>query len=169
MIFHLKHIDNLRKLYVDQIEHLHSAETQITEALPGMIEKADDPELKHALQTHLQETREQVSRIEQILREVTEKIEPKKNKPVAALLAEADDMLSDASNSAVIDAVIIAAGQRLEHYEIAAYGTVRDFAEIIGEHDQAALLEKTLEEEKNADRMLSSISGSANTRADRAA
>ena len=169
MIFHLKHIDNLRKLYVDQIEHLHSAETQIAETLPAMIEKADDPELKRALQTHLQETREQVSRIEQILREVTDKIEPKKNKPIAALLSEADDMLADASNPPVTDAVIIAAGQRLEHYEIAAYGTVRDFAEIIGEQKQAALLATTLEEEKNADSMLSSISNSANTRADRAA
>jgi ferritin-like metal-binding protein YciE len=169
MIFHLKHIDNLRKLYVDQVEHLHSAETQITEALPNMIEKADDPELKRALQSHLQETREQVSRLEQILREATGKIEPKKNKPIAAMVSEAEDMLGDASNTAVTDAAIIAAGQRIEHYEIAAYGTVRDFAEIIGEQEHAALLAKTLEEEKNADATLSSISSSANTKADRAA
>jgi len=169
MIFHLKHIDNLRKLYVDQIEHLHSAETQITAALPAMIEKADNPDLKRALQTHLQETREQVSRLEQILREATGKIEPKKNKPIAALVSEAEDMLADSSNEAVRDAAIIAAGQRIEHYEIAAYGTVRDFAEIIGEHTQAALLEKTLEEEKNTDATLNSFSNSANTKADRAA
>lgn len=164
-----KHIDNLRKLYVDQIEHLHSAETQIAEALPSLIEKADNPELKHALQTHLQETREQVSRLEQILREATGKVDPKKNKPIAALVSEGEDMLSHASNEAVRDAAIIAAAQRIEHYEIAAYGAVRDFAEIIGESNQAELLAKTLEEEKNADATLSGISKSANTRADRAA
>ena len=164
-----KHIDNLRKLYVDQLEHLHSAETQIAEALPGMIEKAASPELKHALQTHLEETRELVSRLEQILRESTGKVEPRKNKPIDAILSEGDDMLGAASNEAVRDAAIIAAGQRIEHYEIAAYGAVRDFAGIIGEHNQAELLAKTLEEEKNADATLTSISNAANTKADRAA
>jgi ferritin-like metal-binding protein YciE len=169
MRFHSAHIDNLRKLYVDQIGHLLSAENQIVEALPKMIAAATDPELKRVLQTHLQETREQVSRLEQISHQLLGKLEPKKSKPVAALIEEGNDVIGDAKNDPVRDVAIITACQRIEHYEIAVYSGVCNFAEIIGETEQASLLERTLQEEKKADEALAGIAEAANTRADRAA
>ncbi|HEX6820853.1 MAG TPA: DUF892 family protein [Candidatus Sulfotelmatobacter sp.] len=169
MRFHSAHIDNLRKLYVDQIEHLLSAENQIMETLPKMMEAATDADLKRALQTHLQETREQVSRLEQIVQQSVGKLEPKRSKPVAALIDEANELVGNAKNDPVRDVAIITGCQRIEHYEMAAYSAVCNFAEIIGEANSSSLLEKTLEEEKKANDALSGIAESANTRADRAA
>ena len=169
MKFISANLDSLRKLYIDQLEHLHSAETQITKALPKMIDKSFDPQLKQALETHLQETRTHVTRIEQILRQCAGSVDSKKNKGIAALITEGEDIVTDAGGEAVRDAGIIAAAQKVEHYEMAAYGTVRTFAEILGETQQADLLQKTLREEKHADSVLTQISDSANTRADRAA
>lgn len=162
-------LNNLRKLYVDQLEHLHAAEHQITKALPKMVEKSSDSQLKQALETHLEETRNHVTRLEQILRQCTGQVDSKKNKGIAALITEGEDVITDATDENVRDAGIIAAAQKVEHYEIAAYGTVRTFAEILGELQQAELLERTLDEEKHADSVLTQISDSANTRADKAA
>jgi ferritin-like metal-binding protein YciE len=161
-------IDNLRKLYVDQIQHLHSAETQITEALAAVIETASNPELKRVLQTHLQESREHVSGLQNIL-DTAGKPESKRSKAMAALIAEANDLIADTKNERVRDAGIITAYRRIEHYEIAAYEAVRDFAKIIDESDQAALHQRTLEEERKADEALMGLADSANTMADRAA
>jgi len=169
MKLHLARIDNLRKLYIDQIQHLHFAESQIMEALPKMIEVADDTELKAALQTHLQETREHASRLEQILQEAIHKLESKKDKAISAIISEGEDTIKDASNAAVRDAAIITAAQRVEHYEIAAYRSVRNFAQIIGEAQQGGLLQQTLDEENHADEVLTGISASADTRAAKAA
>lgn len=169
MKFISANLDNLRKLYVDQLQHLHSAETQITKALPKMIEKSSDPQLKHALETHLQETRGHVTRLEQVLKECAGQVDSKKNKGIAALITEGEDIITDATDESVRDAGIIAAAQKVEHYEMAAYGTVRTFAEILGESQQADLLESTLNEEKHADAVLTQISDAANTRADKAA
>jgi ferritin-like metal-binding protein YciE len=169
MKFFSANLDNLHKLYVDQLQQLHSAETQITEALPKMIMKSTEPELKQALEIHLQETRIHVARLEQILQEATEQVNPKKNKGIAALITEGEDVITDTTDESVRDAGIIAAAQKVEHYEIAAYGTVRTFAEILGEDDQADLLEQTLQEEKHADAVLTNISDLANTKADKAA
>lgn len=169
MKFLSANLKNLRELYIDQIKHLHSAETQITDALPKMIEKSTDPELKVALDTHLQETRSHVARLEQILSQTNTDMDTPKNKGIAALITEGEDVISDADDDAVRDAGIIAAAQKVEHYEMAAYGTVRSFAEILGETAHADLLEQTLDEEKHADEVLTEISDSANTRADRAA
>ena len=169
MKFMSENLDNLRKLYVNQLQHLHSAENQITEALPKMIEKSREPQLKQALQAHLQETRGHLARLEKILHSATGKVDSKKNKGIAALITEGEDILSDASDDSVRDAGIIAAAQKVEHYEMAAYGTVRKFAEILGHTDQANLLQKTLEEEKHADALLTQIAENANKRADRAA
>ncbi len=169
MKFISANLDNLRKLYVNQLEHLHSAETQITDALPKMIEKSTDAQLKRALETHLQETRGHVVRLEQILQNSAGKVDSKKNKGIAALIIEGEDIITDASDEAVRDAGIIAAAQKVEHYEIAAYGTVRTFAEILGLVDEADILETTLDEEKHADVLLTQIADTANTRADRAA
>ncbi len=169
MKFFSANLDNLRKLYIDQLQQLYSAETQITEALPKMIEASTEPELKQALDTHLQETRQHVNRLDQILREAAGKVTSKRNKGIAALITEGEDVVTDAVDNAVRDAGIIAAAQKIEHYEMATYGTMRSFAEILGLTTQADLLDKTLEEEKHADAVLTAISDSANTQADRAA
>jgi ferritin-like metal-binding protein YciE len=169
MKFISANLDSLRKLYVDQLQHLHSAETQITKALPKMIEKSSDSQLKQALETHLQETRGHVTRLEQILNQIAGEVDSKKNKGIAALITEGEDIIKDSTDESVRDAGIIAAAQKVEHYEMAAYGTARTFAEILGEIDQADLLDKTLDEEKHADSVLTQIADSANTRADRAA
>jgi ferritin-like metal-binding protein YciE len=167
MKFFSANLDSLRKLYIDQLQQLHSAETQITDALPTMIEKSTSPDLKRALETHLQETKGQVGRLEQILQESTGKVESKKNKGIAALITEGEDIIKDAVDTSVRDAGIIAAAQKVEHYEIAAYGTVRSWAEILGETQQSELLDQTLDEEKQADQILTSISDGANTQAER--
>jgi ferritin-like metal-binding protein YciE len=167
--FFSANLDNLRKLYVDQIQQLHSAETQITEALPKMIDAATEPDLKKALQTHLRETESHVTRVEQILRDATGSVDTKRCKGMAALITEGEDVIKDATDDSVRDAGIIAAAQKVEHYEIAAYGTVRTFAEILGEENHADLLEQTLDEEKHADEVLTGISDTANTKADKAA
>jgi ferritin-like metal-binding protein YciE len=169
MKFFSANLDSLRKLYIDQLQQLHSAETQITEALPKMIQSATEPQLKNALQTHLQETKGHVARLEQILNQATGSVESKKSKGMAALITEGEDVIKDAADNSVRDAGIIAAAQKVEHYEIAAYGTVRTFAEILGNDAQAGLLDQTLEEEKHADSVLTQISDTANTKADKAA
>jgi ferritin-like metal-binding protein YciE len=169
MKFISANLENLKALYMSELEHLHSAETQITDALPKMIENSTDPQLKQALQTHLQETRGHVARLEQILQRTAGKVSTKKCKGIAALITEGEDVITDDEADPVRDAGIIAAAQKVEHYEMAAYGTVRTWAEILGLTDQADLLERTLEEEKHADAILTQISDSANTRAERAA
>lgn len=169
MKFFSANLESLRELYIDQLQQLHSAETQIIEALPRMIDEAMEPELKQALETHLQETRGHVTRLDQILQEASGNVDSKKNKGIAALISEGEDIIDDASDDSVRDAGIIAAAQKVEHYEMAAYGTVRSFAEILGLTNQADLLEQTLEEEKHADAVLTSISDTANTQADKAA
>ena len=169
MKFMSANLENLRELYVNQLQYLHSAETQITDALPKMIEKATDPQLKQALDQHLQETRGHVTRLEQILQTAAGDVDSKKNKGMAALITEGEDLVKDASDDSVRDAGIIAAAQKVEHYEMAAYGTVRTFAEILGHTDQADLLDTTLDEEKHADVLLTQIADTANTQADKAA
>jgi len=169
MKFFSANLDSLKKLYVDQLQQLHSAEMQITEALPKMIDAATEPALKQALQTHLRETQGHISRLNQILDLAEGAVDSKKCKGVAALITEGEDIIKDAVDESVRDAGIIAAAQRVEHYEIAAYGTVRTFAEILGEDGQADILEQTLEEEKNADAILTRVSDMANTRANKAA
>ena len=169
MKFFSANLDNLRKLYINELQHLHSAETQITEALPKMIDAATDPRLKQALQTHLGETENHVTRLNEILNASEGNVDSKKSRSMAALISEGEDVIKDATDDSVRDAGIIAAAQKVEHYEMAAYGTVRTFAEILGEQNHADLLEQTLEEEKNADATLTEISDTANTRADKAA
>jgi|SRR5579864_1320397 len=169
MKFISANLQSLKELYIDQLRDIHSAETQIVDALPKMIEKSTDPQLKQALQTHLQETRGHVARVEQILQNTVGKVDSKKCKGIAALITEGEDIITDAKDNSVRDVGIIAAAQKVEHYEMAAYGTVRTFAEILGLTDQADLLEQTLEEEKHADAVLTQVADTANTRADKAA
>jgi ferritin-like metal-binding protein YciE len=163
--FFSANLDSLRKLYVNQLEQLFDAETQITQALSKMIEAATEPELKQALQTHLQETRGHLARVDEILIQANGLVEPKRCKGIAALIAEGQDIIKDATDESVRDAGIIAAAQKVEHYEIAAYGTLRTFAEILGNEGHVVLLNQTLDEEKNADSILTSIADTANNKA----
>ncbi len=169
MKFLSEHLASLRELYINQLRQMHSAEAQITDALPKMIEAAAAPELKSALETHLQETRGQSARLEQILSRTDGGVKSKKNKGIDTLITEGNDVITDADNASVRDAAIIAAAQKVEHYEIAAYGTLRTYSEILNETQDASLLQQTLQEEKHADEVLTNIAGSANRAADRAA
>src|SRR5258708_6774142 len=162
-------LDSLRDLYRNQLRMLLSTEQQIGDALPTMIEKATDVQLKQAFQSHLQETRVHVTRMQQILREELHEAEPIKCKVLSALVSEAEDMIKDASDVTVRDVALIAAAQRVEHYEIASYGAVRRWAQILGEAEQAALLDQTIKEEGHADQLLTSISDRVNVEADKAA
>ena len=161
MKFFSENLDNLRKLYINQLQMLLSTEEQITEALPKMIEKATDPDLKNAFQTHLQETRGHVSRLKQILNEVTGEAKSIKCKALAALVTEAEDMIKDATDESVRDAALITAAQRVEHYEMAVYGSLAAFAQQLGYSEAANLIRQTLEEEKAADAKLTRIAESA--------
>jgi ferritin-like metal-binding protein YciE len=169
MKFFSANLDSLRKLYVNQLQVLLSAEEQITKALPTMVEKATDPQLKEPFQAHLEETEVQVNRLEEILQEATGDASAIKCKVLAALVEEAEDMIKDASDESVRDAALIAAAQRVEHYEIAAYGAVRHFAQILGETEQAQLLDETIKEEGHADHLLTEIANRVNPYAEKAA
>lgn len=169
MKFFSANIDSLRKLYINQLQMLLSAEKQITEALPTMIEKATDSQLKQAFQSHLQETENQVARLEQILQHTTGEAKAVKCKVLPSLVEEAEDMVKDAADESVRDAALIAAAQRVEHYEIAAYGAVRHFARILGNPSQAQLLDQTIKEEGHADRLLTEIADRVNPYAEKAA
>jgi len=168
MKFFSANIDSLRELYINQLRSLLSTEQQITEALPKMIEKATDVELKQAFQTHLRETQTHVSRLEQILSE-RGKVDAIKCKSTAALISGAEDLIKDAKDDSVRDAVLIASAQRIEHFEIASYGTVRNWARILGENRHAQLLDQTVKEEGNADHILTSIADRVNPYAEKAA
>jgi ferritin-like metal-binding protein YciE len=151
-------IDNLRNLYINQLQTLLSTEQQITEALPKMIDKSTDAQLKQAFQSHLQETEVHVTRLEQILNQAVGEAKSVKCKVTAALISAAEDMVKDAADDAVRDAALISAGQRVEHYEIASYGAVRRWAQLLGETAHAELLDKTIKEEGHADHLLTEIS-----------
>src|SRR3977135_1769296 len=169
MKFFSANLETLRELYHSQLRMLLSAEQQITEALPTMIEKATDTQLKQAVQSHLQETHVHVTRLQQILKAETHDAESLKCKVLAALGSEAEGMIKDAADDSVRDAALIAAAQRVEHYEIAAYGAVRQWAHILGHPEQMTVLDQTIKEEGHADQLLTSIAEHVNIEADKAA
>jgi ferritin-like metal-binding protein YciE len=154
---------NLRALYVHQLRVLLSAEEQIVRALPTMELRATDEQLRQAFQSHLQETEVHIQRLERILGEqksvdpAVTSTGPERCKAIAALVGEAEDLIVDARDAWVRDAGLIAAAQRVEHYEMASYGTVRQWARVLGEVAAAELLDQTLQEEGHADQVLSSI------------
>ena len=164
-----ENLENLRALYVDQLQHLLSVETQLTEALPKMADAATDTQLKQAFTNHLQETRQHVTRLKQILGNTQQNVDSKKCKPMAALISDGEEMIKNAKDNAVRDAGLILAGQRVEHFEMASYGAVRQYAQLLGDQQAVQLLEQTLKEEGNADHLLTEISKTANQRANKAA
>jgi ferritin-like metal-binding protein YciE len=169
MKFLVEHLKNLRELYLNQLQMLLSAEEQIAFASLDMVQWASDDELKGLLQGQKNETEKQIVRLEQMLNAATGTAKPVKCKAVHALITETDDMVLDARNEAVRDVALIAAVQRIKHFEIAAYGAVRRFAEILGDSASAALLTQTIDEEGNADHLLSAIAERLNLDANVAA
>ena len=150
-------ITNLRDAFLDEIRDIYHAEKQLLKALPKLAKAASDGELREALENHLAETENQVSRLEQVFELVGEKPETKTCAGMAGIIEEGADALKEDAEPAVLDAMIIAAAQRAEHYEMAAYGTAAAWAEGLGLSEVAELLRDTLDEEKAADEKLSAI------------
>ena len=151
----------LEKFFIDQLKDIYWAEKALTKALPKMMENATSPELIEAIETHLAETEEQVNRVEQVFELLGKKASAKKCEAMEGLIKEAEELMEEADEGVMRDAAIISAAQKVEHYEIASYGTLRAFAETLGLDDIAALLEQTLKEEKNADETLTQVATTA--------
>jgi ferritin-like metal-binding protein YciE len=150
-------MDSLRDLYVEQLRDLYSAENQILKALPMMAEKASNPELKAAFQEHERVTTDQVKRLETIFDGLGEKSSGHHCKGMEGLLKEGQEMIKEKGDPATLDAGLIAAAQRVEHYEIAGYGCVRTYADRLGYADQARTLQQTLDEEGETDERLTAL------------
>src|SRR5215471_538047 len=159
---------SLRQLYVDELKDLYKAETQLTKALPKMAKASSNTELREAFEEHLRQTSEQVSRLEQIFDLLEEKPTGKKCLGMEGLVKEGAETMREEYEDAVMDAAIIGAAQRVEHYEIAGYGTVRDMARLLGEDDHVSLLEQTLDEEKETDQKLTELAEQINPQAQEA-
>jgi ferritin-like metal-binding protein YciE len=157
--------NSLRELYIDELKDLYSAETQLVKALPKLAKASSNPELRHAFEEHLRQTSDQVTRLEQIFEMLDEKPTGKKCLGMEGLVKEGSETMGEDYESEVKDAALIGAAQRVEHYEIAGYGTVRAFAELLGENEHVSLLEETLEEEKAADEKLSELADEINSQA----
>lgn len=156
----------LRELFQDSLKDIYWAEKALTKALPKMVKNATSEELKMALTDHLHVTEEQVTRLEEIFNSVGVKAQAKKCEAMEGLIKEANEIMESTAQGVVRDAGIIAAGQKVEHYEIATYGTLCAFAKILGEDEAAELLLQTLNEEKQADDKLSEVAeGSINLQA----
>jgi ferritin-like metal-binding protein YciE len=150
-------METLRDLYVEGLKDLYSAEKQILKALPKMQKKASHPALKRAFAKHESQTRMQVKRLERICRELGESPRGKKCVGMEGLIEEAQDLISERPDPDVLDAGMIAAAQHVEHYEMAGYGCARTYARILGYQDQAALLQQTLNEEGDTDKLLTTL------------
>jgi len=156
-------VHNLRELYVTMLERALNSEKQIVEkGLPAMIEKSTTPGLAEAVRRQLDESKMHVARLERILDVQEGEQNESKCKVTAALISGAESDISDASNESIRDVILIAAGNQVEHHEIAVYGTLRTWASILGEDDDVALLEKTLDEEEQADELLTELSREIN-------
>ena len=154
-------MDTLHALYVEELKDLWSAENQILKGLPRMIKAASHPQLKRAFTKHAAQTKMQVKRLERICKELGESPRGKKCVGMEGLLEEAKDLLSEKPEPNVLDAGLISAAQHVEHYEMAGYGTVRTYAQQLGFDGQAALLQQTLDEEGETDKLLSSLAESS--------
>lgn len=153
--------EGLRDLFVDSLKDIYWAEKALTKALPKMSKNATSADLKKAIDEHLAVTEEQIKRVEQVFESIGEKAVAKKCDAMDGLIKEGEGIMEETEIGAVRDAGIIAASQKIEHYEIASYGTLRVFAEILGETQAQELLSVTLEEEKEADAMLTGIAESS--------
>jgi ferritin-like metal-binding protein YciE len=155
----------LKELYIDELRDIYNAENQLLKALPKMAKAANSDELRTGFEEHLEQTRGHVQRLEQIFKALGEKAPGKKCKAMEGLVSEGAEVMGEDYEEDVMDAALISAAQRVEHYEIAAYGTVRTYAELLGEDNATQLLEQTLEEEKETDQKLTDMAGEINVKA----
>ncbi|MDB6052778.1 MAG: hypothetical protein JWN25_301 [Verrucomicrobiales bacterium] len=153
-------IETLKDLYLEELKDLYSAETQLVKALPQMAKAATSDELRAAFEEHLELTREHVERLDQIFENHDESPKGKKCKAMEGLIEEAKELLEEDIAEDVLDAGLIAAAQRVEHYEIAVYGCVRTYAKLLGLEEEADLLQQTLDEEEETDQTLTDIAES---------
>jgi len=157
--------NTLRELYISELQDLYDAEHQLIEALPKMAEASNSAQLRAGFEAHLQQTRGHAERLERVFGSLGEEAKRKKCKAMKGLVAEGSEMIDEDFEGAVKDAGLIGAAQRVEHYEIAAYGTARTFAEILGNQEGVSLLGQTLEEEKETDEKLSELAETINVEA----
>jgi ferritin-like metal-binding protein YciE len=162
-------VETIEDLFLDELKDLYSAEKQITKALPKMVKAASTPELSQAFASHLEETKGHVARLEQIFEMLGKRGAGKTCEGMKGVLEEGAELIAEVEKGAVRDAGLISAAQRVEHYEIAGYGTVRSMAELLGKPNMVKLLEQTLQEEKATDEKLTQISESVNEEARSAA
>jgi ferritin-like metal-binding protein YciE len=159
-------VKSLDELFVETIKDLYDAEQQIVKALPKMIKQAQAPDLKQGLQDHLDVTHKQIERLDQIFKELKMPVKGKHCKGMEGIIKEGDEAMMEMGDPAVKDAALIAAAQKVEHYEIAGYGTARTYAQALGHQNFAKLLDQTADEEGMADKKLTKIAeGHVNARA----
>jgi ferritin-like metal-binding protein YciE len=157
--------NSLKKLYVDELMDLYSAETQLVKALPKMAEAATSTDLRAGFEQHLEQTREHVTRLEQIFKELGKSPKGKKCRGMEGLIEEGKEMIKENPDPGELDAGLIAAAQRVEHYEIAGYGCVRTYATLLKEQEAVSLLQDTLDEEKETDSKLTELAEKINVEA----
>ena len=153
-------LDTLQKLYTNELRDLYNAENQLLKALPKMAKAASSQELKDAFEKHLEQTKTHVERLEQIFEELDEKPKGKTCRAMKGLVEEGSEILKEAGEESVLDAGIIVAAQKVEHYEIAGYGSVRTFAHLLGKDKSAELLQTTLDEESETNEILNKLAES---------
>jgi ferritin-like metal-binding protein YciE len=157
--------EGLKELYVDELKDLYSAENQLVKALPKMAKAALSEELRQGFEEHLEQTKGHVQRLEQIFEQLEESPKGKKCVGMEGLIKEGSEAIDEDYEGALMDAALIGAAQRVEHYEIAAYGTARAFAEKLGKSEHVSLLEETLKEEEETDEKLTVLSDTINEEA----
>jgi ferritin-like metal-binding protein YciE len=150
-------MNSLQDLFVHDLKDLYSAETQLLKALPKMAKAASSPDLKQAFEKHTKETEAQVARLEKIFEELDESPKGKKCKAMEGLIEEGKEIMEEDAEPEVLDAGLIGAAQKVEHYEIAGYGTARTYAEMLGNNAAARLLQQTLDEEGKTDKLLTEL------------
>jgi len=148
---------NLHDAFIDELRDTYDAEKQLTKALPKLAKAASNPKLREAFETHLEETQGQIDRLEQVFESLDEKVRGKHCDGIAGIIEEGKSIMEEEFDETTMDACLIAAGQRAEHYEMAAYGTLIAWAQAMGHSEAATLLQQTLDEEKAADQKLSSL------------
>jgi ferritin-like metal-binding protein YciE len=153
-------MEDLQDLFVEELRDLYNAENQLIKALPRMAKAASSDELKGAFEQHLEQTRTHAERIEQICQRLGAKPKGKKCKGMEGLIEEGKEMMKEAEDE-VLDAALISAAQRVEHYEIAGYGTVRAYAKLLGDEESARILQQTLDEEGQTDKLLTQLAESS--------
>ena len=159
----------LKELYIEELKDLYSAETQLVKALPKLARAATSEELRRGFEDHLEQTKGHVERLQKILDMLEESPKGKKCKGMEGLIEEGSEVTEEDYEGSLLDAALIGAAQRVEHYEIAGYGTVRSFAETLGETEHVSLLNETLEEEKETDEKLTELAEQINTQANEVA